>query len=773
MNIPFDHELMINNKVRGLKLVRDGSDQSVYYTVSDFASSGLQEYQEELRYTQNDWKGGHGFYNYSQYDPDKYFEGSGIDTTVTGELFLGPKVNEVKEDDGTYLDSPVVKFIWFNKAGKLACFSYAYVYRYGVGPMYEYQDEYGSSSFWLGLEGLMSVGQTFTPVDAHTITKVDLKIEEVYGTPGTLTVEIYAADGSHRPTGAALASGTYDTSTISSDEWITVSLGAGAALSASTEYVIVATCPDSDAGEYVAWKRTASSYYARGQAITKHDTDPWTTISVDMLFREYSDGATYAWTSSASIPYVVDVIEYNGVLYAAMGLEAKYQYSSDGVSWTSTDLDDGYANGFLVTRSADGTESLLWKFKTPNEVSSTSDGRTVADGGVEWTSPYYIGDTSYNITKLFAVGDELYAGKEDSLWKITASGRTDPKMQELSVARGANNFKHVANWRGKAYFSLVNGMGELDAGENYDKMGPLTEIDNISKEGTVCGITADTDFIYVAVNEGTETIIYKGRQITRYNGLRWEWCPFINLSTNVINDIYICQHSSTDKRLWFSYGSGGNYSTGYVSLFDNPLASSSAEYASSGWVRMPYIYGTDPYYDKLFQSVITETLDCGSGQTVTIKYRKDTDTSATTITSPIEDNGFIKTDFNEQIDCNKIQFEIHLATDDSTSTPRVRYFQARGMEVSEDLKVYNAFYSVKESQFESAKDLIDFLREGKSTTSLVKFTNLHDSPKGLKGDKGRDWIWVKMMGVKETTVFHGINREPEVAVNVMMREVSF
>ena len=29
--------------------------------------------------------------------------------------------------------------------------------------------------------------------------------------------------------------------------------------------------------------------------------------------------------------------------------------------------------------------------------------------------------------------------------------------------------------------------------------------------------------------KGTETIIYKGRQITRYNGLRWEWCPFINL----------------------------------------------------------------------------------------------------------------------------------------------------------------------------------------------------------------------------------------------------
>ena len=136
--------------------------------------------------------------------------------------------------------------------------------------------------------------------------------------------------------------------------------------------------------------------------------------------------------------------------------------------------------------------------RLPNEVSSTSDGRTVADGGVEWTSPYYIGDTSYNITKLFAVGDELYAGKEDSLWKITASGRTDPKMQELSISRGANNFKHVANWRGKAYFSLVNGMGEIDAGENYDKMGPLTEIDNINKEGTVCGITADTDFLYVA-----------------------------------------------------------------------------------------------------------------------------------------------------------------------------------------------------------------------------------------------------------------------------------
>ena len=312
------------------------------------------------------------------------------------------------------------------------------------------------------------------------------------------------------------------------------------------------------------------------------------------------------WVSQETIAgqTITDMVEFNGVLYVALGSSTLYKYSTDGSAYTATDLTDGYAEKFFVSPNSAGTANVLWKTKFPNELTSTTDGRTVADGGEAWTSPAYIGDTSTNLTNLFLIGDRLLIGKTDNLFHYDTDGGLHPLMDGLKNSRSTQNFKYTVDWQTAMYFSLDTGLGEIVGGTAYEPMGPLTGIGEIGKKGTCVGLASDKDFIYVAMNEGTNTHIYKGREVRKDDVLRWEWCPWIMFvtATYPCTTMTVTQHSATDRRLWFGYG----HNTAYVILSDNPTADTSARFAPAGFIRFSYTYGTNPYWDKMWQSVVTE-----------------------------------------------------------------------------------------------------------------------------------------------------------------------
>jgi len=131
------------------------------------------------------------------------------------------------------------------------------------------------------------------------------------------------------------------------------------------------------------------------------------------------------------------------------------------------------------------------------------------------------------------------------------------------------------------------------------------------------------------MDEGTNTIIYKGREITRGDTTRWEWCPFVFLGTNTCATMEVVQHTDTDRRLWFGYGDNA----GYVKLSDNPSADSAATFAPSGFLRSSYFDAGVRNWDMLWQYIETETANCTANITVTPKYLKDTDTTASNLTS--------------------------------------------------------------------------------------------------------------------------------------------
>jgi len=474
------------------------------------------------------------------------------------------------------------------------------------------------------------------------------------------------------------------------------------------------------------------------------------------------------WVSQETITgkTISDMAEYNSVLYVAIGSSDKYYTSTDGSTFTQTDLTDGYAVKFLVAPNAAGTANVLWKSKNPNEIASTTNG---VAGGTQWTSPAYIGDTTNNITNIFLASNKLFIGKTDNLYFYDANGGVHALMDDLKMSQTAKNFQYVTDWQSATYFSKGNGLGEISSYNTFDMVGPLDIKDDIGKVGNIVGLTSDVNFIYCAVDEGTNTHIYKGREQRNAAGnLTWSWCPWVFIGTNAISTISVIQHTATDRRLWFGYG----VKTGYVTITDNPTTDSNARFCPSGWLRMSYTYGDNPYWDKMFQSVITETKSCAAGVTVTPKYRKDTDTSASALTATITTNGVVKTALSTPLSSNKISFELWLATNSSAATPEVLYFLARGNEKPESFRVHECTYLVDDEPARRVSTLRTYLRGARTNTSLIKFADLRYGG-STSGTVDVDYVNVVCEPgyPQEVEIIQEGSRQPQLGIKMVWREV--
>jgi len=761
----YDIELQINGTTERFRLMSDENGFPMYKV-----ETMELDRRDPLTYTYNSWLGGHGQYDRKDVpENDMFFDGKNIDTTIKGSLFLGPKIHLAGENDQTALDSNVLGFAWSDANSEWLCWT---------------------------------------------------------------TNKIYFLDASN--------------------DW---------------------------------------------------------------------DAAT------TDVSGVTDIVEYNGVMYAARGLNTAYFTSTDDDTWVTTDLADDKAHYFVVAPNPAGTQDVLWKAMWPNEITNTTNG---VAGGTAWASPTYIGDTTTNITNIFLHNDLLMVGKTDGLWQIDANGGIHQLRGDLKVNRSTNNFKYTARWSSATYHSESDGMGEIYSTNTYEPMGPLWKvgqdvIGDIGKSGTVVGIASGGDYLYVMVDEGTDTHIYKGKEVVRDGVRRWEWCPWVSLEEASSAAMEICQHSSTDKRLWFAHGDasidvgttvaskggsiGGNFTrllldnpankdgnlllvsgwfetttgdavnvgtfynvsgttykcrdavsfvvsttgsntflanlevrtgdligwysstgtaisfsdtggsghyynpatgnvatrgtttaflltasaddalygssgigTGYVILTDNPLADSNAQFAADGYARMSYDYGSNPNYDKLWQSAVLEqhrnasgaVTISGSGETVEVRYRDDTDTSSTQLISAFNTGGLTETVFGSAINDNRIQYELHLASDTSSATPVVTYFQAKGIEKPTVVRTHEMVLKAYDGKTNQAKTLRNLLRDSGSSTSLVRFADIGFGQK-VSGTAGTDYYncVVEPGYPLEQRILTNRNGTTEMGVKLVLREVNF
>ncbi len=184
---------------------------------------------------------------------------------------------------------------------------------------YEYYDTGDDAT--LGVRPARTLGQTFTPSEAHKITSVKLLLYRL-GSPGDLTVSIRATSGGE-PTGGDLCSGSTNGNTLPTEspyEWREITLGDGYDLEADTQYAILIKQVGGDADNEVLWRKDSSDpTYAGGLALYTVDEITWYTYAAqDYMFEEWGEvaGAPPTVTTQAATNIEATTATGNGNITA-------------------------------------------------------------------------------------------------------------------------------------------------------------------------------------------------------------------------------------------------------------------------------------------------------------------------------------------------------------------------------------------------------------------------------------------------------------------------
>jgi len=140
-------------------------------------------------------------------------------------------------------------------------------------------------------------GQYWTTSEAYTIESVEFWCAKGVGdNVGTIEVELYAADGAHKPTGAILASGTIDDGDIGDTtaySWVSCTFTVPYALSNATEYCLAIHGDSLSASDILYGASDDTGYADAARLFSADGGSSWTVVTAnDTLFRTYKAGGT-------------------------------------------------------------------------------------------------------------------------------------------------------------------------------------------------------------------------------------------------------------------------------------------------------------------------------------------------------------------------------------------------------------------------------------------------------------------------------------------------
>lgn len=157
--------------------------------------------------------------------------------------------------------------------------------------MTKYENYEGTPDEEIARYGAKLGGESFTVGETeHTVVQVDLFLKRS-GNPGTITLYIYATDGSGLPTGSPIISATFNGNDLpTTADWKAISI-AETVLSANTMYAVLIKAPSGDVSNYVAISRKAmGSPYAGGTWVYDEGDTVWgKNTDADANFRIWGD----------------------------------------------------------------------------------------------------------------------------------------------------------------------------------------------------------------------------------------------------------------------------------------------------------------------------------------------------------------------------------------------------------------------------------------------------------------------------------------------------
>ena len=452
--------------------------------------------------------------------------------------------------------------------------------------------------------------------------------------------------------------------------------------------------------------------------------------------REYAASSRYVYKLNVASDTWVEVLDvggvggitcighYDGYIYVG-GSFGAYYYSDTGelAAWTQSTLANGWMRFITVAPSFSATKDILVISQEPNIV-RTAIAPLNAEAG--WSDPpYYVGDENSDITGLLVLNGTLFIWKTDGFYSLPVDGRP-VLVLSYKEQKNVTNGKYLTNWQGIFYGSAAGDILEIIGGSgsvfSIDYMGPLERSPELATLGTILGITSDDKNLYAVFLVGTDYIIYAGRERRddKY-GLRWEWTPYIHLSTNVCGAIKVMQRSGANPKLWFAYGT--NVANVILAKAPNyPLGDTSYRFCAEGFLITTFFDAGYDTWTKIFYQLWSIAENLAAGITIDVEYWRDTDTSWTALTT-ITANGVQDVDL-ASLSCTKVRLKFILKSNDNTITPILREFIYRGVLQPEITKTLDFTVVLGQSSSRKPSTNLTFLEAGRVSAAPIKLLDL-------------------------------------------------
>ena len=249
------------------------------------------------------------------------------------------------------------------------------------------------------------IAQTFVAANS-SLTAVKLhKLADTGSFTGTVTVELYAVDGSNNPTGAALA-----TVTTSNAAWLALSTGLntftfGTPYSATigTTYAIQVTTSTSDNSNHPNLGYQNTDVYPSGTLKRNNTTDGWVSITGDLTFTMLGTTASKVVRRSSSSQVTVPTTPV-ATTDAASKAYVDLNTSLNFVGVGSATQNKSYYSYVLPIFAVAATTDVVW---TPQNLSSV---KYQGNYGFNWTATTANNDMAFTANVYNAVGTTMTFG---------------------------------------------------------------------------------------------------------------------------------------------------------------------------------------------------------------------------------------------------------------------------------------------------------------------------------------------------------------------------
>jgi hypothetical protein len=382
---------------------------------------------------------------------------------------------------------------------------------------------------------------------------------------------------------------------------------------------------------------------------------------------------------------------FDDQLYLGQGESTAYQYSGvrdyqkDGSDpWTASNLSgtQNNANRFIKTVNARG-KYVLTKTLNDDEVYLADD---PLNGGT-WGQAIEVGKDDHDILQVFDVNGKLVVGKEDGLYEyLTIEGNKFVNIWAGAAATIANDNFTRGIMYGGMFYTIVGETGFWRYnGAAWESLEHIIQSPGFNDLGNrIRAFGTDGQWLHLVVEDLNSDSISKEcwlLALKEYAGGGWSvhtLCKFV--MSDGIDMMTFRVSGGTNRFLYINGDVNDRAFTHRIQLpnrTNTPRLATNKDLPLSGTFTTSYMDWNRPQVVKAANrfSIISES--AAVGQTVTVAYQKDDETSFTNINS----SGSVfnaspqqTIALNENVTGRRIRFRVTLTTDDTSKSPVVKAF---------------------------------------------------------------------------------------------------